>query len=611
MKKIVYSFILYIASISSAFSIQLTDHTFIAHRDELSYAALHWTTNNHYQQDKTNDTLGGLLTATPFYSESTNNQDIALLFGIGSSGAITVTNHELLEDSFKDVLNEKLYSFNIDHSPNSDGATPGHIPMHGRLNWSPKRKSYGVYLAWDQSFENIAKGLRARIIVPIVDAQTSMNPDDSTAVASHIPATDGTSGATLRDYFSGQLTKGVSTSSQVNQKALKRGKIANDYVHAFGLADIELRLDWQCYTHEKFSCPLGSSIQLQAGNAVSNEFLFEPTIGARGHVATGLNGGLQIHAFKNKDVTVRVDLLGDMKYFFEGTERRLVSVYDKTDNVVMPASPYRLVMRNKYASVQPAANVMSLDHTVAPGFQLDALLGVSTAWKSWTIDVGYNLYWHQEEKLSLKKNDTWVDDEYAFAHNHYSMYGDKLGRFIVGGTSLNDDDEVVHNSATGTSGYNDDRNSTVSKHHNLIGANRDGWGQPVRVSYGNGVSTGSDDYYPGEFTSVNGPIQNKGKNSSALVRQDVYGNNQSNQAGVGFNAAGGNAGTLPVRYTITSDYATTAAQITHSFVGGISYRTKSKYPVVLGVGGLIELQESNRNSALETIQVWTKLGVQF
>ena len=305
-----------------------------------------------------------------------------------------------------------------------------------------------------------------------------------------------------------------------------------------------------------------------------------------------------------------------MKYFFEATERRLVSVYDKTDNVVMPASPYRLVMRNKYASVQPAANVMSLDHTVKPGFQLDAILGVSTTWKAFTLDVGYNLYWHQEEKLSLKKNNTWIDDEYAFAHNHYSMCGEPLGKTVVGGTYLDNDDNVVHKSLVVTnSDVTADPNSAVKKHKNLIGANRDGFDTPVRISNGN---LDSSNNWPGEFTSMNGPIQNHGKNGSALVRQEVVtgANDDIGNEDPSDNVYAGEAldttGTLPVRYTITSDYAVTKAQITHSLVGGISYRSAAgNYPIIVGLGGLIELQESNRNSALETAQFWAKIGIQF
>jgi len=577
----------------------LSDRTFLAQRDELSYRALEWTINNHYQTKKSNTVLGGTFTATPFYTESTNSADIARWFGIGKTNAIDVTTRALSGETLKADLSDALYSFNIDHSPNSDGATTGYIPMHGRLTLEPKRRAFGTYLSWDQSLENIAKGLRFSVQAPIVDVQASLRPNDIYATASHIPVTDGQTGATLRDYFSGNLRKGISKHSHVYQKELVRGKIHNEFAHAFGIADIKLRLDWLCYTHKRFNYSLGLSLQLPTGTTITNEYAFEPHVGARGHAAAGYNGLLQLHAYAGKNLTVRIDILGDVTYFFEGTERRMVSVYDLTDKVVMPASPYRLVMRNKYSGVQPAANVMSLDHTVKPGFQFDGLVGVSTQWNRWTIDVGYNFYWHQAEKLSLKNADAWSSDQYAFAHNHYSMYADALGTNIVGGTSKTEGGLVQHKGTVGRDGDYNDPKSPLTKHQNLIGANKDGWGDPQYVLW---ADMDENSPYPGAFTSMNGPIQATGKNSSGLIKQTV-----NADTGVGSNSTG----TQAVRYTITSDYAATAEQITHSVVGGISYCFKGTYPVFIGIGGMLEVQESNRNSALENSKIWAKVGIQF
>ncbi|MEI7580707.1 MAG: hypothetical protein WCJ17_02820 [bacterium] len=584
----------------------LSDRTFLAQRDELSYRALEWTINNHYQTKKSNTVLGGTFTATPFYTESTNSADIARWFGIGKTNAIDVTTRALSGETLKADLSDALYSFNIDHSPNSDGATTGYIPMHGRLTLDPKRRAFGTYLSWDQSLENIAKGLRFSVQAPIVDVQASLRPNDIYATASHIPVTDGQTGATLRDYFSGNLRKGISKHSHVYQKELVRGKIHNEFAHAFGIADIKLRLDWLCYTHKRFNYSLGLSLQLPTGTTITNEYAFEPHVGARGHAAAGYNGLLQLHAYAAKNLTVRVDILGDVTYFFEGTERRMVSVYDLTDKVVMPASPYRLVMRNKYSGVQPAANVMSLDHTVKPGFQFDGLVGVSTQWNRWTIDIGYNFYWHQAEKLSLKNADAWSSDQYAFAHNHYSMYADALGTNIGGGNSKTVDGLVQHKGTVGREGDYNDRKAPRTKYQNLIGANKDGWGDPKYVLWdemdGVGLLNTSTPPYPGAFTSMNGPIQATGKNSSGLIKQTV-----NADTGVGSNSTG----TQAVRYTITSDYAATAEQITHSVVGGISYCFKGTYPVFIGIGGMLEVQESNRNSALENSKIWAKVGIQF
>jgi len=614
---------------SSLFGLVRGDRTFLAHRDELAYQAIEWTTNNHYRPAKTDGAIGAFLSLTPFYAESTNAQDLAKLFGTSTTGAITVTPANLKTwaeddaltspgDYLKTVLNQKLWSFNIDHAPNCDGSTAGQIPMNGVMNLKPKRKAIGAYLGWDQNFDNILKGLRLRIMMPIVNAETCLHPDDSTAIPSSLPLTDGISGATLRDYFSGTLRKGVSTHSHVKQKELVRGKIAGDYINAFGIADIDIKLDLSCFERERFSCRIGASLQLPTGNALINEYLFEPQVGARGHVAAGLNGLLRIHAFNNKDLTVRLDLQADMRYFFEGTEKRFLSIYDKTDGVIMPSSLYRLVMRHKYSGVQPAANVLCADHTVKPGFQLDALAGLSGSWKNWTIDLGYNLYWHQEEKVMLKNDTAWQDDQYAFAHNHYSVYADTtLDRIILGGTSINTDTGVVqHSMLTGTSAYHDKR-TAVDKHHNFIGANRDGSDAPVRVSNAGPDDTDSAHKAPGAFTSMGGPIQNWGRQASALRNQTVVtgGDDPEPADATPTDTYTGettnDTGTQTVRYVVTSIQAVTGAQITHALLGGLSYRLDGHYPVVIGIGGLVELQESNRNSALESSRVWAKLAIQF
>lgn len=629
MKKRLSGLLLTLAASSALFTAPRGDRTFLAHRDELAYQAITWCSSNHYRTEKTGTANGGLLTATPFFTQTTNAGAIAALFTPGASASFNVANAPLktwAEDStltnssdhLQEVFHKELWSFNIDHAPNSNGVSTGQIPMHGRLTLSPERRSYGVYLGWDQSLANIARGLRLRIMVPVVNALASLLPSDSTATPSSLPVTDGINGAMLTDYFSGDLRKGVSTHSHVLQKELVRGKIARDFIHAFGIADVDMRLDWGFYSDERCSISVGGSIQLPAGTTINSEYLFEPHIGARNHAAAGVSGALQLHAFTGKDMTVRVDLQGDMKYFFEGTERRIVSVYDTANTVVIPASPYRLVMRHRYSGVQPAANVMALDHTIKPGFQLDALLGVSTAWKQWTIDLGYNLYWHQEEKATIKALDTWKDDQYAFAHNHYSMYADTaLDRFILGGTSIDSESGVVnHSSATGTSAYHD-RLTAVDKHQNRIGANRDGLSTPVRVSAHSPDNTDEAHKAPGAFTSMGGPIQNWRKNTSALKNQAVVTGGDdpapadATAASTYSGATTDGSGTQPVRYTISSAYLTTGAQITHSLIGGISYRLEGNYPVMLAIGGLMELQESNRNSALEGYRAWAKIGVQF
>jgi len=580
------------------------DRTFMATRDELAYQAVEWVTNNHFRTKKSRDKAGALFTMSPYFSTAINGTDIATYFGMGTSGQITVTQYSLpgTNDTFETVQQNALYSFNIDHSPNSDGSTVGQTPMSGPLLFKPSRQSYGVLLSWDQSFEGTVKGLRGRITIPVGGVSSTLNPDASRAKASNIPTTDGPMGATLTDYFSGNLSKSSSVYSNVMQKPLLRGKISTDRVVVVGLGDIDARLLWQCYAEERFNLTVGASIQIPAGNVMTNEYLFEPQLGARGHVALGANGLFHINAYENdNDLTIGCDIAADFKYFFDGTERRMATLYDINNKVMLPASPYRLVMRHLYCMVHPAANVLSMDHTIESRCQLDALLGISVAWKNVTVDAAYNLYWHQAETATPKTTTLWTDDTYALAHNHYSMYPLALGTTVLGGTSTTDSGGTIvrHSATTGTGSYSD-ANSPLQKHFNYIGANNDGSSTaPLRA---NNAQLSAGGHYPGAFTSMNGPIQKYGHNLSALT-------NRTPTSGTGVDAAG--TGYQPVNYNVYATHTSTPAQITHSLVAGIGYRATGQWPCILGLGGLVELQESNRNNALETIRVWAKLGFQF
>jgi hypothetical protein len=269
---------------------------------------------------------------------------------------------------------------------------------------------------------------------------------------------------------------------------------------------------------------------------------------------------------------------------------------------------------------------MNVEHTVTPGHQVECLAGLSFKWSAVTFDIGYNLFIREKEKVVQKA--TWTSDKYAVAHHRYSMHTEALGTWIIGGNTLGDDAATVSgvlqkSGNYGTSPYNDP-SSPITKHGNAIGANRDAWTTELTADQKDTLSSDFDDnkpYAPGNV-SMNGPIQAAGKTTSTLSRRtseyDATGNNISADDRIGVdvdvhndNDAVADVGTLAVRYNVSSANAITESQVTHSIVGGIGYKSHSDYPVILGIGGQVELQESNRNSALEGWKVWMKCGVSF
>ncbi len=619
--------------------------TFIAHRDELANLGMEWTTANHLgpkaackveepqanaknkQQPakKCTNPFGATVTAAGFYSESTNHTDLAKRFGIGSTGAIKITKDTPTASN----LHEAIYGLNIHHSPNSDGVSTStladadddtnaypRIAMNGTLKLAPKRTVYGANLGWKQSLDGLLKGLSLSVRAPIVQVKTNMNPTLTGAEASAIPPVDGKTGATVSDYFGGKVTTDIATYAHVSQAALKKNLIdaANDTVT--GLADVELGLNYtfDCCAVKSLKWGFGATAQIPTGNKPDGIKLFEAIYGARGHFAAGANGMVHFDAFSNKDIRVSVDVLANYKYFFKGTEVRTMGIYDLTNKVMLPASQYRLLMHHGVTGVLPAANVLTVEHNVTPGHQVDALAGLSVEWKNFTFDIGYNLFWHAKEKVVQRTN--WSNDSYALAHNHYSMKITALGNDIVGGTAYleaGDDDQINHNGYVGRGDTEDgdysDVNSPVTKHSYVIGSNGDAGGTPLIITHAQ--TTAEDDDYPGAFTSINGPIQKAGSTTSALFTQSpatVDGDGDDINS-TGINVAG--TDTLTVQYNVSSLPAVTNTQLTHSVVGGVSYKIPGAYPMVIGVGGQGEFQESGRNSALEGFKVWAKFGISF
>lgn len=662
-----------LASVACADAALSNGKTFIAHRDELANAGMEWTNNNHLLCKQTNCTktecdaqdkngramrggksqncdkkkcnkLGACVTATPFYSQSTNNKDLAYLFGMGTTESITVTKGSPVVTATgaadATAMSTTLYNANIQLSPNSDyvslAASAGtanegdyvdpaanRVPMYGVVNLSPIRQVYGAYLGWNQSLDALLNGLSFNVRAPVVQVRTSMRSTLASSTASSIPAEDGPSGNTLKDYFNGSLSIARAGSNlHVIQYAMTKDLIDNTYATATGLADLELAANYafRCTRMKSVTWSLGASVQIPTANKPTMTRLFEPLYGARGHVGAGAQGSMHTDIYKKDAVRIGFDLLVNWKYFFKNTELRTMGVYDTVLATMLPASQYRLVMQNGITGVQPAANVLTVNHDVTPRNQVDAVAGLSAEYKNFAFNLGYNFYWHQTDVVTTKSG-AWTSDKYAFAHPHYSMNtaapatvnsGDEV--YVIGGGTLTGYNSGVIRQNGGYIGDHSgvhiavdngtfaDASAAVTKHSYAIGSNGDA-GNTIRI-----MNTDNDGYLsqaslaPAAFTSAGGPIQAAGSTSSALPKLLAA-------TTTGVNAA--DTGTLTVRYNTSSTAGVTCNQMTHSVVGGVSYKFNGNFPMVIGVGGQGEFQASSRNSALEGYKVWAKFGISF
>lgn len=578
MKQVVRSLMLSALAVSAAQATQYGSRTFMAHRDELSCIALDWVGDSHYKVKSDDKSLGATLMVTPFYTQSTKAEKIATLFGQGVTGKIAI------KDPSKTNLDGELEGGEIDQAPDADYTTPLRLPMFGTVSFNPVRTAYGARISWYQSLDSMFKGLSFFACAPVEEVSTNMGMTFS-GTASNVSTDSGTAGKTLGNYFGGTLTKSQSTSLHVQQEALKKAKLSSTKQSKLGIGDVHLGLQWLAYQAKKIDLSLGLNLVVPTGNTPTNEWAFEPMVGNSNHVALGASVGGVFHATARKNCTVDFTATLDWRYLFDGTEKRVVGVYDSTAGALFDNGHYHLMMQHQTIGVFPGANVLSKECTVTPGHQLDAVAGIAGSFKGVKFNLAYNLFAREQNKVALKEK--WSNDTYAFASPYYSVSSTALGTTVLGRTT----------------GGAADTSNPIAKHANVIGANFDGWKLPV---IDKGVTVETVAYAkPGGSTSVGGPIQETGAITSALPRQTV-------NATTGIGSVETTApGTLKVRYNLTTAPAITEAQLTHSVVGGLSYQFSGDFPVIVGLGGKLEVASSTSNSALENWMVFAKLGVTF
>lgn len=568
-----------------------------------------------------------------------------------------------------------LYGSMIDHAPYmslSNGqstsmalnsAVPNYLiktteaahTMSGNLALKPQRTVLGSKFNWFQSLDSLVSGMSFSVSVPVVQVKTSMGAKSEASVASLYPSwyvtqvesgaqdtsavpqqpihPNGDSNKNIADFFTGTLTKQLATTYSVEQKALANGIVTFDGQEksVVGIADVKVTLakdfDFKM-ARRPMRARIGASMIVPTGTESNGKYAFEALAGNGGHFAAGAFASLDARLFSVKNVMVSASLNADWRYTFSHDEVRTLGLKAVDTDLLLASGQYRLMMENGVSGVFPAANVTTKAVTVTPGNQFDGIAGLSAQWKGFTFDIGYNLFYRDAEKLALPQ-DTWSNDTYALAHPYYSMSPLAITRKITGNkwtsAELTNDDmsnayitfgagnnvwrpgttEVRDEAGTDTINFSSstfpykDTSNPVAKHGNVIGAN------PDRVVYdfaniGNDA-TPSAIQRQGEFTSLGGPVQEPGVTSSKLSAKTL------SLSGVTSNSEG----VQKVTYALAPEAARTESFMTHSVVGGLSYKLEGSYPVILGLGGQVEFAGSTSKPAIGNWMMFGKVGINF
>ena len=388
-----------------------TNRTFLSMRAHGVNLPMESTGFNELAGRKAGDKFGANFAVTGFYSSTVdgkNNQSPYFLFQDAKEakfGTDALT-------AFGTNVDGSMDYGQIVHVRNAAGndATNLADATGFTLALDPRQTSYGVRLDYHQDLHKIVKGLYLRANLPVVRAENDLRAVVNGGTVATIGSAPGSPGAftvsgaaatkTINDvivaYFKGNLI-GLKVLNQ--QAALKFGKIDGKRSET-GVADIDVQLGYKFVDKAKYSAALGLGVTIPTGNKQTGEYAFAPVVGNGGHFGLGgdLCAGAQV--WSEKESNVRLNLHLRYRYLFESSEKRILGLRGN-DKVAIDLAQYKL-LGDATTMLLPAANILTQDVNVTPGSQLDGVLGLAYNSGGFSVDLGYNMYFREEEGVKVK-----------------------------------------------------------------------------------------------------------------------------------------------------------------------------------------------------------------
>ncbi len=387
MQKTIKALALGLLALSAHHLTAFTGKTFLADRPKGVDSLLERVTLQSMNASKAEDSFGATFQATAFYNESLKSDDIAKYFFFNDKTGAAFTR-------------DQLRLFIPDNVPGAQLTNAADTSL--KIN--PTIRTYGLMLTYYQDLEKILPGLYFNVRAPIVEVDTDLG-----AIAT------GGNATVLNQFLNGTLPEILPNAVDARkplQSARYTGKGS-----AIGIADIDLRMGYAFLQHEHGSLGLNIGLTIPTGNHPEGKSVLEAIYGNCGHWGFGLGVEGRYQLWSGDDAMLDIHANSDYRQLFTNTERRTfalkgVNLLDQYRIVAAPVAVTAPFSSNVQAL--PAANVLTMNTDVTPGMQLDNAVGFTYTYGGLTFDLGYNLYYRNQESLKLR--DAWNDNQPSYVY---------------------------------------------------------------------------------------------------------------------------------------------------------------------------------------------------
>jgi hypothetical protein len=416
-------------AVSSAHAQVYNGKTYLLQRSQGVSLEKEYVTWHRHLNMSSDDRIGGSIQVVPFYQDSSHTRDASDKAKNEAGQYFGRKNGDVIEDwigvAAADQALESADVFHVSGFRGTDGTTAivsyatigARRVLADKVSITPESKSVGARFDYHQKLDALLQGLYFKVNVPVVNNKTSVNAksidtpvkqvlpkaafiNENELVAGNPAATEAYS---FLDYLAGSVSNDAQGNAQV---ALSKAKIVSGAHDKTGVADVDLAVGYNFLQEENYHVGLNLGVTFPTGTKPTGEFLFEPRVGTNHWgFGVGFEGG--VTAWSSDCCALEMMLVGNYRYLFKDKETRTAGSV-KDGNVF---GQYALGDRTNAAAnaaLFPLANASTTDYDVTPGSQLDMIFNVAFTWNNFTFDLGYNLYFREEEKVELREFDKTV-----------------------------------------------------------------------------------------------------------------------------------------------------------------------------------------------------------
>jgi hypothetical protein len=360
--------------------------------------AMEYTTWNELLQTKDEDRFGAHFQVTPFYQDSNEGDELGEYFGAFGKHEFYLKNNADLskpEVPLSLILHDYQY------------AITGHSTAAAEIEYKPSQQVWGVRIDYYQCLGKILKGLYLKAVLPVVNVENKMGLE-----VEHV-TTGGvlTSKDVMYNYFNGKYSAAASTGN--GQAELHDAKIHGEH-NTTQVADIDVVLGWKFLDKEKYHLSINLGLTIPTSNESEGNWVFEPQAGNGNHWGFGAGFDGRVNLWTKKSQNIKLESALNYRYLFSQDEERTLRFkeltnYGTTDKLHSEYSQYFLIAKDGDTVTTPAANILTRNVDVTPGSQLDAIIQLAYNNGGFNAEIGYNLFWKDEEEVNKPH---WKEEYY-------------------------------------------------------------------------------------------------------------------------------------------------------------------------------------------------------